>query len=295
MILDSDIGDDIDDAYAVQYALNHPSFEIIGITTIFKNVRQRAQMTMKLLELNGRSDIPVYMGYDKPFKEPVNPFIYERKVDKYGLPSLLSFDETLEKYEPKENAVDYIIDTVKAEKGNVVLVALGPMTNIAAAIQKAPEVMSTLKELVVMAGNVDPVREYNIMVDPEAAKIVFESGLNIRAISGKVTLKCWWTMSMLMRQLSNENPAQKYINEMMMTWTSYNMRPPCMHDALTICCILHDFVKYENYDIEILLEPEKRGYSKHYAPSGMRKPILTSVEIDRGAFMEHFFSIMELK
>ena len=193
ILIDTDIGDDIDDAFAVQYALDRPDTEVVAITTVYKNALQRAQMTKKLLTLNGRTDIPVVVGEDMPFKEPLRPFLFEKKGED-GLYGLLSEKPDLKDYAPDgTNAVDFIIETAEKYPNEIIFCAIGPMTNLAKAILKNRAAIEKYKAIYVMAGNIDQVYEWNIMCDPEAAKIVFESGLPITAVSGNVTLKTAFT------------------------------------------------------------------------------------------------------
>ncbi|MBQ4269753.1 MAG: nucleoside hydrolase, partial [Clostridia bacterium] len=223
ILIDTDIGDDIDDAFAVQYALDRPDTEVVAITTVYKNALQRAQMTKKLLTLNGRTDIPVVVGEDMPFKEPLRPFLFEKKGED-GLYGLLSEKPDLKDYAPDgTNAVDFIIETAEKYPNEIIFCAIGPMTNLAKAILKNRAAIEKYKAIYVMAGNIDQVYEWNIMCDPEAAKIVFESGLPITAVSGNVTLKTAFTQAQLLETLAFEpTPAAKYINEMMKEWIIVN-------------------------------------------------------------------------
>ena len=117
-IIDMDIGDDIDDAFALQYAINHPDFEILGVTVMYKNCYQRAKMARALLEKNGITNVGVYMGYDKPLVEEIKPFWYE-SIGKDGKANLLSWDESLEKYPIEcQHAVDFMIETAKKYPNN---------------------------------------------------------------------------------------------------------------------------------------------------------------------------------
>lgn len=174
-IIDMDIGDDIDDAFALQYAINHPDFEILGVTVMYKNCYQRAKMARALLEKNGITDVGVYMGYDKPLVEEIKPFWYE-SIGKDGKANLLSWDESLEKYPIEcQHAVDFMIETAKKYPGEVTLFGIGPMTNIAKAIEKAPEEMKKLKEIILMSGNRDMILEYNLMLWTDLVQISKEN------------------------------------------------------------------------------------------------------------------------
>ena len=292
ILIDTDIGDDIDDAFAVQYALDRPDTEVVAITTVYKNALRRAQMTKKLLTLNGRTDIPVVVGEDMPFKEPLRPFLFEKKGED-GLYGLLSEKPDLKDYAPDgTNAVDFIIETAEKYPNEIIFCAIGPMTNLAKAILKNRAAIEKYKAIYVMAGNIDQVYEWNIMCDPEAAKIVFESGLPITAVSGNVTLKTAFTQAQLLETLAFEpTPAAKYINEMMKEWIIVNTRPPIMHDALAISAVFEKYVVFKPISIEVPLEGMKRGKIIVGDPIEGKTPVWASFGVDRDGFMKHFFKI----
>ena len=292
-IIDMDIGDDIDDAFELQYAINHPDFEILGVTVMYKNCYQRAKMARPLLEKNGITNVGVYMGYDKPLVEEIKPFWYE-SIGKDGKANLLSWDESLEKYPVEErHAVDFMIETAKKYPSEVTLFGIGPMTNIAKAIEKAPDEMKKLKEIILMSGNRDMILEYNLMVDPEAAKIVYDSEIPVTLVGGNVTLKCNFFQRHLKRELEMKGEAFDFLNEMMMKWISYNMRPPVMHDALTLSVAAHDYVKFTPLSVEVQTENGKRGKISVTEPIEGKKVFPASLSVDNAGFLDHFFEIME--
>lgn len=293
IIIDTDIGDDIDDAFSLEYAIKDGHFDILGVTTVYKNCLQRAQMTKKILCLHGMGNIGVYAGYDKPMVEEIKKFLCEQ-YGKDGKINLLSYENDLDSYEvEKMHAVDYILETIKNNPHEVVLFGLGPMTNIAYAIKRDFETMKLVKEIIVMSGNRQGILEYNLMIDPEAAKIVYDSKLPLRLVGGNVTMKCIFNQKMLHRCLSIKTPAMNYINEMMMKWISFNMRPPIMHDALTISVFQHDYVTFKPLIADVQVS-ENRGHIKPIELDEMEDGShLASLFVDEKGFMEHFFTLME--
>lgn len=180
IIIDTDIGDDIDDALAVVLALKSHEIDLIGITTVYKNTKLRAQLALKLIEMYGRRDIPVAAGNGMPL---VN------KADRSSIPCQLEAVKEQLQDNCSLAAADFIIDKVKNNE-DITIVTVGALTNVAQAITKEPEVMKRAK-LVVMGGIIsNPFPEGNINTDPEAAKIVFESGIHITMVGLDVTLKC---------------------------------------------------------------------------------------------------------
>lgn len=193
IIIDTDPGQD--DAVAILLALASPEeIDVLGITAVAGNVplALTAKNALKICELAGKVDIPVYAGCDRPLGRPL--VTAEHVHGKTGLdgPSLPEPQMQL----TPGHAVDFIIDTLRTQpSGNVTLCPLGPLTNIATAFQKAPDVAERVQQIVLMGGayfevgNITPTAEFNIYVDPEAADIVFKSGVDIVVMPLDVTHK----------------------------------------------------------------------------------------------------------
>lgn len=192
IIIDTDPGQD--DAAAIMLALGSPELEILGITTVAGNVPLSRTSTNAriILEFCARTDVKVFAGADKPIARPL--ITAEHVHGKTGL-------DGPELHEPQmplqaQHAVDFIIETLRSEpEGTVTLCTLGPLTNIATTLQKAPDVAGRVRELVMMGGgffeggNITPAAEFNIYVDPEAAAVVFQSGIPIVMMPLDVTHK----------------------------------------------------------------------------------------------------------
>ncbi|MCR6500774.1 nucleoside hydrolase [Shinella sp. CPCC 101442] len=192
IIIDTDPGQD--DAAAIMLALGSPELDILGITTVAGNVPLSRTSTNAriILEFCARTDVKVFAGADKPIARPL--ITAEHVHGKTGL-------DGPELHEPQmplqtQHAVDFIIETLRSEpEGTVTLCTLGPLTNIATALEKAPDIAGRVRELVMMGGgffeggNITPAAEFNIYVDPEAASIVFQSGIPIVMMPLDVTHK----------------------------------------------------------------------------------------------------------
>lgn len=178
-VIDCDPG--IDDSFALLLAMKH--LDLLGITAVGGNtgLDNTSRNARFLTELAGRTDIPVYAGYDAPLLERS-----ERAEHVHGIRGL----GTVEISEPKkklesEHATDFLIRTFMEERADVNLTALGPLTNVAQAILKKPALKKRIPEIVLMGGsvtggNANACAEFNIYADPEAAKIVFQSGIPIK-------------------------------------------------------------------------------------------------------------------
>ena len=193
IIIDTDPGQD--DAVAILLALASPEeIEVLGITAVAGNVP--LALTEKnariICELAGKPDTLVFAGCDRPLSRPL--VTAEHVHGKTGLDGPDLPDPTMP-LQPG-HAVDFIIDTVRREDpGTVTLCPLGPLTNIATALQRAPDIAMRIQEIVLMGGayfevgNITPTAEFNIYVDPEAAEIVFNSGISLTVMPLDVTHK----------------------------------------------------------------------------------------------------------
>ena len=193
IIIDTDPGQD--DAVAILLALASPDeIEVLGITAVAGNVP--LSLTEKnariVCELAGRPDIAVYAGCDRPLRRKL--VTAEHVHGKTGLdgPDLPEPEIKLQ----EKHGVDFIIDTILQQPENSIsLCPLGPLTNIASAILKQPKIVSRIKKIVLMGGayfevgNITPAAEFNIFVDPDAAKIVFEAGIDMVVMPLDVTHK----------------------------------------------------------------------------------------------------------
>ena len=193
IIIDTDPGQD--DAVAILLALASPEeIEELGITAVAGHVplELTAKNALIVCELAGKTDVPVYAGCDRPLGRDL--VTAEHVLGKSGLdgPDLPAPTKTL----TDGHAVDFIIETLRAEApGTVTLCPLGPLTNIATALQRAPEIAERVQQIVLMGGayfevgNITPTAEFDIYVDPEAADIVFKSGIDIVVMPLDVTHK----------------------------------------------------------------------------------------------------------
>ena len=193
IIIDTDPGQD--DAVAILLALASPDeIDVIGITAVAGNVP--LALTEKnariICELAGRTDIPVFAGCDRPLGRSL--VTAEHVHGKTGLDGPVLPDPQMPLQ--STHAVDFIIETLRAHaSGTITLCPLGPLTNIATALTKAPDIAKKIAAIILMGGayfevgNITPTAEFNIYVDPEAADIVFKSGINITVMPLDVTHK----------------------------------------------------------------------------------------------------------
>ena len=180
IILDTDIGDDIDDVYALALVATRPNVQLLGVTTAWGYTRERAELAAKFLKVIGRTDVPVYAGRRGDFQ------IREQYSWAKGFTgrSLKS-----------EEAVAFLKRSIDAHPGEITLVAVGPLVNIGDLLTRHPEVKPKIKRIVIMGGAVHvgynnqapPIAEWNIKCDPAAARIVYTSGVPLVMAGLEVT------------------------------------------------------------------------------------------------------------
>ena len=185
VILDTDIGSDIDDAICLAYLLAKPECELLGITTVSGEADNRAMIASMICKAAGKR-IPIFPGAEEPLIIPQKqPIARQAKV--------LSAWEHEKKF-PKGEAIEFMRQTIRKNPGEITLIAVGPLTNIALLFKIDPEIPHLIKSLVIMGGvfiNLNPYpTEWNIRCDPHAAAMVYRSHANIhKSIGLDVTLK----------------------------------------------------------------------------------------------------------
>jgi purine nucleosidase len=247
IIIDCDPGQD--DAVALFLAMASPAeLEILGITAVAGNVPLKlTQRNVRLMcDIAGRGDIPVFAGCDRPM---VRELLTAEKV--HGETGIDGVD-IVEPVTPlqEKHAVDFIVDTLRnADDESVTLVPTGPLTNIGTAIDRAPEVLPKIRQLVIMGGamreggNYSPSAEFNILVDPHAADIVFNCGRPITSMGLDVTHQVLSTRARVERIRQLGNPVAEATAGMLGFFErhdsrKYGVEGAPLHDPCTIAWLL---------------------------------------------------------
>lgn len=230
IIIDTDLGDDADDAVAVALALSSDEIEIKGITTVFKNTKLRAKMVKDLLEVYGGSDIPVFAGYGIPLINRVDT--NEPPIQIGNLVKDHTLDEEMD-------AVDFIITTIK-EDPETVIVEMGPQTNLALAFLKAPDIMKKAKIVAMGGAFLSTFPEWNIVCDPEAARIVMDFAENLIMIGLDVTKYCKVNEAQLQKIKESDFPTIQYLYKGMEVFMRKTGHPITLHDALLIVYLINE-------------------------------------------------------
>jgi len=250
IILDTDIGDDIDDALAIAFALNSKEVELVGVTTVLRDVDKRTKMAKKLLDVAGRNDVPVYKGIGTPLVH---------KVDLFHVPPQYFPEVEVYDYDHNVDAVDFMADTIRKNPGEITLVPVGPLTNIGVLLIKHPDLKTKIKGINLMGGAYyNFYNEYNIEKDPEAAKFVFDSGVPIKAIGLDVTTQCILSQEYFDKFERSNDPFIKYMMKLIGAWrAAVPWKYPCLHDPLAVFSVFDtDLLEYEEKFVDVELYGE---------------------------------------
>jgi inosine-uridine nucleoside N-ribohydrolase len=204
VILDTDPavgipGTDADDPLALMLALKHPGLDLLGVTTVFGNCPPAlgARSAAAVLRVAGREDIPVAVGMGTRMSGELPQLLRDAYAGDRGRPGRIPLPERAASV-TSLHAVDLLIETVRRHPGEVTIIAIGPQTNVALALLKEPRLRDEIASIVFMGGalgldpkfgrgNITPVAECNIWFDPQAADIVFRSGIDLTMVSLDVT------------------------------------------------------------------------------------------------------------
>jgi inosine-uridine nucleoside N-ribohydrolase len=246
IIIDTDPG--VDDAMCIFYALESPELDVVGLTSIFGNAETSVCTTnaLKLLEIAGRTDIPVARGADAPLAMPYRGAVaFVHGTDGQGnvfLPPPTTSPVDLD-------AAHFIVRTVMDAPGEITLVAVGPLTNVALAMQLEPALGANLAEIVLMGGNAfvggnaSPAAEANILNDPEAADVVFGADCQVVMAGLDVTEQTLMTSADLAKMATFDNPRAQHLAAIVPFYENFYLERQglhgiSVHDSTTISYLL---------------------------------------------------------
>ncbi|MCJ7614144.1 nucleoside hydrolase [Candidatus Bathyarchaeota archaeon] len=307
IIFDGDPG--IDDALALLYALKSDDAELVGITTVGGNIGldKTTRNALRILEITNNSHIPVARGIEKPLLR-----MNKSEGEVHGKDGLGNSNLPEPKIrEIEEHAVDFIIKTIMNNPKQITLVPVGPLTNVAVAVIKEPRLKDYVKEVVIMGGavttfgNITPESEFNIYTDPEAAKIVFESGLPITLVGLDVTMKTLLTPNHLEEIMTVSTPVTEFVKKIITHYMRFyqevvGINGCGMHDPLAIAVAIDkSLVKTRRLFVTVETKGEfttgetiadLRGSKE----GGVRSPNMdVCVEVDSERFMRDFIQLMK--
>lgn len=263
VILDVDTG--TDDAIALMVAARSPDLDLVGVTVVNGNCPcpVATENTLRVFDAIGVTNIPVYAGLQAPLVRPN----FDRAIPSFQniylpLPSATSRPHS-------GHAVDYLIQTYMRSDGDLTLIAVGPLSNIAAAIRMEPRLIQKIPRMVIMGGghevgNMTPSAEFNIWVDPEAARIVFNAGVPITLLPLDATHQALVTAEDLGQLQANGTPAARIAADILaIRLDAYNesrqmTRPGVpVHDALAVCATIDaDILRTQHIHVDVEVRGE---------------------------------------
>ena len=299
VILDTDIGDDIDDSFALLLLLESKAFDVLGVTTVFRNAEKRAYMAKELIDSLGY-DVKVYPGEDFPIKSKIEDLIdpkikAKEKLDEKGKYLIPQWSESMRNHKiEQENAVNFIIEQVNKYPGEVTLITIGPMTNVARALEKDPSIENKIKEVRIMGGGIGlSWPEWNVFCDPEAAHKIYYSNIKtITQVGCNVTLQTGLSPQDVEDLKNNKSKTIALVYDAMMKWFKhYEFTTPVMHDPLTVASLLKpEILTIEKMHVEIDLA--KRGIMSQVNDGGAYVNVATAV--DKNGFFALFKKVLNI-
>ncbi len=246
VILDTDIGSDVDDILALVMLAKAPGLNLLGITTVYGDTVHRARIAKATCEMLKRPEIEIVAGISKPLS---GRQIYWAGHEGEGIPNLetISVDTSIK-------AEEYLAGKAEQFSGELEVLAIGPLTNIAKAIQLSGEFKRGVKHLYIMGGAFWLDRpEHNIRCDVEAARVVFESGIPMTAIGLDLTLRVWMSEKDVQQISALPNKLGETLEGQIRSWWAFrDMDKNNPHDPLAALAMLQpELFRFEQADVRI--------------------------------------------
>ena len=279
IILDTDIGDSIDDALALAFALRSPELDVRAVTTVIDDVESKTRLAWKMLGIYNRRDIPLAMGAPEPLLDPTASAVSKEF-------EVLTRNDTIPDA-ARRRAVDLIVDTLLQSRAKITVVAIGPMTNIALALKTDPRIRNNIERIVVMGGAYfSPEAEYNVKRDRAAAEIVFRSGVPITAVGLDVTSQCKLREKDLDRLRLANDPTGNFLTRLLdLAEQETHEANPTLHDPLAIAAVFRpDLLETQAGTVDVPLSGTGQTVFKPSAGSKTQ----VGVRVNAEAFLDLF-------
>jgi purine nucleosidase len=268
VVLDTDIGTDVDDALALSVLLGSPEIDLVAVTTVYGDTLLRARMVSRLLTLAGRTDVTVRAGLRVT---PTGRDIYWAGHEGSTMPDLER--EVVADADDPTAAIRLLVDTVRGNPGGVSVLAVGPLTNVGAAITSDPAFATDVAEIVIMGGHFGdldqppPSVEHNIKCDPESAAVVFASGARIRVVGLDVTQRTRIRAGELARISAAGALGAELGEEVRQYWTVGGSDGNTPHDPLVALAIGRpDLFTFVEADVSVLMDAPIAGATALHTP-----------------------------
>ena len=287
VLLDTDIGTDIDDAVCLAYLLSNPCCDLLGITTVTGGAVDRASLASVLCRVAGRR-VPIFPGVEKPF------IVSPRQTGAPQRTALAKWSH--DKEFPRGQAIAFLADTIRKHPGEVVLLGIGPLTNVALLFASDPELPKLLKALVLMCGVfVDrpplvPMVEWNAMLDPHAAAVVYHHRPKLhRSIGLDVTRRVILPAEEIRRRFTAE--ILRPVRDMAEVWFE-GRGDLTFHDPLAAATLFDEAIcRFDAGCVDVELGSASLIGATHWS-SRAGGPHEVAVAVDSARFFDHYFSVV---
>ena len=285
ILLDTDIGTDVDDAVALAYLLSHPDCELLGITTVTGEAEKRASLASVLCQA-AEKEIPIYPGSESPMQGEQRQLKAQQASVLPRWPHQTDF--------PKYQAVDFLADTIRAYPGEVTLLTIGPLTNLGFLFSQYSDVAALLAGLVIMGGNFDDTGpeagriEWNVAGDMLASEITYKAPVHLhRSLGLNVTQRVMMSAEDVREKFTA--PLLRPVLEMAEIWFAQFYPFITFHDPLTAAAIFEpELCSYQRGTV-MLDNADKRGRTI-WDPGETEGPHQVAMTVDVDRYFQHFFS-----
>lgn len=257
IVLDTDMGSDVDDALCLALALASPEIELVALTHVARDTQLRARISRRLLDLAGRSDVPVFAGCSAPISAGTSRFVW------FGHEGKGILEDAPQLAVSPEHAVDALLRLFRTHD-DLELVAVGPMTNVASALRRDPRFAGRVRQLTLMGGHLrrferagrvfDFGIDYNLCSDPDASIEVLRAGIPTRLVTADVTFRTWLEEDDVRQIETRPTPFHRALCAAIRIW----MNPgnvTFLHDPLALASTFDEsFCTFENLAIEAGIE-----------------------------------------
>jgi inosine-uridine nucleoside N-ribohydrolase len=288
VVLDTDIGTDIDDGWALGYALKSPSFQLLGVTVSDADTPQRARLACKLLHRVGRTDVPVAIGRQTP-AVPADRIDYQ-----------FAWAEDFLAYKPVSTpAVEFLADTIRRNPGQVTLIAVGPLQNIGDLVRLHPDVIPLVRRVVLMSGSVGPnassptpVAEWNVKLAIPEAQAVYAAAwpVTIVPLDSTTYVRLEDPEREALRKAGT--PLVVALEALLRLWADRPTSRMTLHDQLALAEAQHPgrfFGRCEPMPLRV----DAQGYTRVATTNG--RPVTVCLEPKRDEFMKHYLAQLAAK
>ncbi len=319
VIVDTDCGFASDDAMALLALLQSEKVELLGVTVVTGNdwLKQEVENVLRLLEIAGRPDVPVFAGAERPLLTSQEEMIRREKV--YGETSdggykgawreegpashdVVPPDGVLASIRPRDgHAADFLIETLRSRPREVVVAAIGPLTNVALALAKDPGIAPLARELVVMGGGIGRLPEFNFWMDPEAARITLRAEWpRVTVTPVNIAEQAPFTLETARSLASVDSPIGRYFQSAHVGRVAAHPVTPLMYDQIAILALLEPETVRRSEEMFLDVEVDHGALygqtlywdSERRPPEGVRKATVL-FDLDTPRFMEVFLELMK--